>query len=121
MRRCATASRLQELHAEIDALDAKISGRLQLELYAIVQDVLVDRLGWFARNLEPGAGLESIVAHYRAASPNSPPSCRSPLARTRAKAVRETEARLKAGHVPELLARAACAAAGARARRPTWC
>ena len=31
---------LQDLHAEIDALDAKISGRLQLELYAIVQDVL---------------------------------------------------------------------------------
>ena len=58
---------LQELHAEIDALDAKISGRLQLELYAIVQDVLVDRLGWFTRNLEPDAGLAEIVAHYRAA------------------------------------------------------
>ena len=30
-------SGLQELHAEIDALDARISGRLQLELYAIVR------------------------------------------------------------------------------------
>ena len=58
---------LQELHAEIDALDARISGRLQLELYAIVQDVLVDRIGWFTRNLPSDAGLEGIVAHYRAA------------------------------------------------------
>ena len=58
---------LRELHAEIEALDGRIAGRLQLELFAIVQDVLVDRLGWFTRNLDPGTGLAEIVAHYRAA------------------------------------------------------
>src|SRR6185503_10458129 len=38
---------LRDLHAEIDALDARIAGHLQLELYAIVQDALVDRMSWF--------------------------------------------------------------------------
>ena len=67
---------LQELHAEIDALDAKISGRLQLELYAIVQDVLVDRLGWFTRNLPADAGAGGVSWRTIApALPNSPPSC----------------------------------------------
>ena len=46
---------LRDLHSEIDALDAKISGRLQLELYTIVQDVLADRIGWFTRSLPADA------------------------------------------------------------------
>ena len=61
----ARAFGLRALHAEIDALDAKISGPLQLELFAIVQDVLVDRLGWFTRNSIRTPGLQRIVAHYR--------------------------------------------------------
>ena len=31
------------LNGEIDALDNKIAGKLQLELYAAVQDLLLDR------------------------------------------------------------------------------
>ncbi len=94
---------LQELHAEIDALDAKISGRLQLDLYAILQDVLTDRLGWFTRNLAPDAGLEDIVAHYRAPLAELAAILPSLLSRERLKAVRDVEHRLKAGRVPETL------------------
>ena len=53
------------LNTEIDALDAKISGRLQLDLYATVQDVLVDRMSWFTRNIDPADGL----AEHRRALP----------------------------------------------------
>ena len=54
------------LNSEIDALDAKIPGNLQLELYAAVEDLLLDRLVWFLRNVELTRGLAAIVEHYRA-------------------------------------------------------
>jgi glutamate dehydrogenase len=53
------------LNSEIDALDNKISGKTQLDLYAAVQDLLLDRLVWFLRNVDLRQGLEKIVAHYR--------------------------------------------------------
>jgi glutamate dehydrogenase len=56
---------LIELNGEIDALDNKISGKTQLDLYAAVQDLLLDRLVWFLRNVDLHQGLDRIVAHYR--------------------------------------------------------
>jgi glutamate dehydrogenase len=53
------------LNSDIDALNTRISGRLQLELYRAVQDLLLDRLVWFLRNVELAQGLAAIVAHYR--------------------------------------------------------
>src|SRR5665647_2968466 len=53
------------LNGEIDALDNKVSGKAQLDLYAAVQDLLLDRLVWFLRNVDLKQGLETIVAHYR--------------------------------------------------------
>ena len=95
---------LQMLHAEIDALDTKISGRLQLDLYATVQDVLVDRLCWFTRNLDSAAGLAEIVKHYRSALDALSALLSSSLPRERLKAVHDIEAKLKPGRVPEDLA-----------------
>jgi glutamate dehydrogenase len=53
------------LNSEIDALDNKVSGKLQLELYQAVQDLLLDRLVWFLRNVDLTQGLDAIVGHYR--------------------------------------------------------
>ena len=54
------------LNGEIDGLDNKMSGRAQhIDLYAMVQDLLLDRLVWFLRNVDLKQGLEKIVAHYR--------------------------------------------------------
>ena len=53
------------LNAEIDALDNRIPGKLQLELYAAVQDLLLDRIVWFLRNADLSKGLAGAVAHYR--------------------------------------------------------
>jgi glutamate dehydrogenase len=53
------------LNSAIDALDNKISGKLQLELYQALEDLLLDRLVWFLRNVDLAQGLAAIVAHYR--------------------------------------------------------
>src|SRR6516164_3471629 len=53
------------LNSAIDALDNKISGKLQLEIYQAVEDLLLDRLVWFLRNVDLAQGLAAIVAHYR--------------------------------------------------------
>jgi glutamate dehydrogenase len=52
------------LNGDIDALDNKVTGKAQLELYATVENLLLDRLVWFLRNVDLGKGLAGIVQHY---------------------------------------------------------
>ena len=56
--------RMTALNGAIDALDGRIGGALQLDLYAGVQDLLLDRLVWFLRHVDLSKGLDAIVAHY---------------------------------------------------------
>ncbi|MGH6995066.1 MAG: NAD-glutamate dehydrogenase domain-containing protein, partial [Stellaceae bacterium] len=56
---------LIELNGAIDGLDNKVPGETQLGLYAAVQDLLLDRLVWFLRNVDLHQGLEAIIGHYR--------------------------------------------------------
>jgi glutamate dehydrogenase len=53
------------LNAAIDELDNRIPGEAQLALYAAVQDLLLDRVVWFLRNVDLGRGLADVVTHYR--------------------------------------------------------
>ncbi len=53
------------LNGAIDGLDNKISGKLQLNFYAAVQDLLLDRIIWFLRNVDLSKGLADAVKHYR--------------------------------------------------------
>jgi glutamate dehydrogenase len=57
---------LTALNSAIDRLDNRISGKLQLDLYAAIQHLLRDRMVWFLRNVEMTRGLASVVDHYRA-------------------------------------------------------
>ena len=43
---------LIELNGDIDTLDNKVAGAVQLGLYAAVQDLLLDRLVWFLRHVD---------------------------------------------------------------------
>src|SRR6185369_17665014 len=54
------------LNGAIDALDNKVSGKLQLDLYAAVEDLLLDRIVWFVRNVDVSKSLADVVEHYRA-------------------------------------------------------
>jgi glutamate dehydrogenase len=56
---------LTALNAAIDALDNTVSGKLQLELYMDLQNLLLDRLVWFLRAVDLSKGLAEVVAHYR--------------------------------------------------------
>jgi glutamate dehydrogenase len=53
------------LNTAIDGLDNRIPGKLQLELYAAVQDLLLDRIIWFLRHVDLTKGLADVVTHYR--------------------------------------------------------
>ncbi|WP_428670768.1 NAD-glutamate dehydrogenase, partial [Roseibium sp.] len=56
---------LTELNEEIDALDTKIDGDLQLELYSEVQTLLLERVVWFKRNVSFENGLSAVVERFR--------------------------------------------------------
>jgi glutamate dehydrogenase len=53
------------LNTAIDALDNRVSGNVQLDLYAAVENLLLDRIVWFLRNVDLSKGLADAVTHYR--------------------------------------------------------
>jgi glutamate dehydrogenase len=53
------------LNAAIDELDNHMPGGEQLKLYTAVQDLLLDRIVWFLRNVDLARGLADVVIHYR--------------------------------------------------------
>ena len=55
---------LTDLNSAIDALDAKISGALQLDLYAQVQELLLSRIVWFVRNADFSGGLDGVAQRF---------------------------------------------------------
>jgi len=90
------------LNGEIDALDNKISGETQLALYAAVQDLLLDRLVWFLRNVDLKRGLETIIAHYHAGIAQVTAALDTALSKH---ALAALEAELVKAGVPQVLAR----------------
>src|SRR5262249_42737686 len=52
------------LNTEVEVLDNRIPGKLQLDLFAAVQDLLLDRIVWFLRNVDLGKGLAAVIDHY---------------------------------------------------------
>jgi glutamate dehydrogenase len=93
------------LNSEIDALDAKIPGGLQLELYHAVEDLLLDRVVWFLRYGELTQGLAGIVAHYREGIAAVEAALEAALPQAPAAARAGREAELRRQGVPEALAR----------------
>src|SRR5262249_60900088 len=77
----------------------------QLELYTAVQDLLIDRLIWFLRNVEVARGLADVVEHYRAGISSIEAVLASGLTREAQGAQAARAAELVAGGVGEPLAR----------------
>ncbi len=95
---------LSALNGAIDELDNKLSGKVQLDLYAAVQDLLLDRLVWFLRNVDLTKGLADVVSHYGEGIGAVATCLDSALSEAglRARTARRSE--LAATGVPELLA-----------------
>jgi glutamate dehydrogenase len=96
---------LTRLNGAIDALDAAIPGALQLELYASVQNLLIDRLIWFLRNVDLSRGLAEVVEHYRAGIRSVEAALDQVLTAQAQSARAARVAELKAAGVPADLAR----------------
>lgn len=58
---------LTRLNEEIDLLDTTISGDLQLELYQQVQEVVLNQVIWFLRNVSFEDGLEAAIKRFKGA------------------------------------------------------
>jgi glutamate dehydrogenase len=93
------------LNAAIDALDTKVAGVLQLDLYAAIEELLLDRIVWFVRNVDMSKGLAEVVEHYRAGIEAVSAALHEvlPESGTRAQAARAGE--LTNAGIPEELAR----------------
>ncbi|MBL0407814.1 NAD-glutamate dehydrogenase [Microvirga aerilata] len=58
---------LVETNAAIDALDGVVPGHVQLRLYGDLQDLLMNRIVWFIRNVDfTNHSLDEIIGTYRA-------------------------------------------------------
>jgi glutamate dehydrogenase len=55
-----------DVNMAIDALDARISGKLQMELYGAVQQFTTDRMMWFMRHVDFAPGLAALVERFKA-------------------------------------------------------
>ncbi|HVX92180.1 MAG TPA: NAD-glutamate dehydrogenase [Xanthobacteraceae bacterium] len=53
------------INTAIEELDNRVPGQAQLALFASVQDLLLDRVVWFLRNVDVATGLAGVVDHYR--------------------------------------------------------
>ena len=92
------------LNEEINALDAKIPGKVQLSLYAAVEDLLRDRLMWFLRNVDMSKGLAGVVEHYRNGIAVVSDALAKVLPEEAATARAARAAELKGAGVPDVLA-----------------
>jgi glutamate dehydrogenase len=93
------------LNTEIEALDNRIDGGLQLALLEQVQNLLLDRLVWMLRRIDFSGGLAGIVAHHREGIATVVEALDRILPKDAQAARAARTAELAAAGVPEALAR----------------
>jgi glutamate dehydrogenase len=97
--------RINELNAGLDALDCEVTGALQLRLYGEVQDLSLNRITWFIRNVDFGAEpLEAVIGRFGAGVRALEDSLDEALSAEALADLRERAASLAAQNVPEALA-----------------
>jgi glutamate dehydrogenase len=97
---------LIEINSAIDALDGRVSGALQLALYAAVQDLTLSRMVWFTRNVDfRRRRLDEVVGLYAAGIRDVAAALGDSLAPASRESWKGRSDSLVAGGVPEELAR----------------
>ena len=92
------------LNTDIDSLDSRVDGQLQLRLYASVQDLVLSRIVWFIRNVDLTKGLDATINRFRAGIGEIALSLDSVLTRDMQAARAQRRQSLVDGGVPTLLA-----------------
>ncbi|MBL8573327.1 MAG: NAD-glutamate dehydrogenase [Hyphomicrobiaceae bacterium] len=93
------------LNDEIDRLDNRIGGALQLRLYAAVQDLMLETVVWFVRNVGFDAGLQAIIDRFRPGTEEIGAEMAALMPVALAEPAARDAAELIAAGVPEPLAR----------------
>ena len=95
---------LDALDRAIDALDGRIAGAVQLDLYGAVQDSLIGAMVWLLRNTAPGSDPGALIARFRPGIDafGTDPTGRMPA--SLADSARQRAAAFVAAGVPEGLA-----------------
>ncbi len=96
---------LHDLDAAIDALDNRISGDTQLELYRAVQDLLLSATVWFLRNTSFAGGIGAVAETFRGAIVEIGSGLDALMPERIAARVTERQDAYHAAGVPEALAR----------------
>ena len=96
---------LTALNTAIEELDTRLVGAVQLGLFATVQDLLLDRIVWFLRNVDLGQGLAGIVEHYRSGITNVAAVLDRILPEDAQRAAAAAALKMTSDGVPEQLAR----------------
>jgi len=95
---------LPALYAEIDALDNRIDGQVQLDLYALVGRLVYAACAWSLKNGANGMAIGERIAMLREARKALEPKLASMLSPFSAQRVKERKAELVEAGVPEKLA-----------------
>ncbi len=90
-----------DLNARVDTLDVRISGELQLELYATIQERVISQSIWFVRYGEFSKGLEREVTRYRKAVEKLSPKLEQIIPDFLAERVRADQERYQVAGVPK--------------------
>ncbi len=95
---------LTDLNTEIDALDTSIDGTIQLELYSSVQNLLLEQVVWFKRNVSFDNGISHAVDRFRTGIQELRPQLKSLVNENQTEQIQELAARYTANAVPSSLA-----------------
>ncbi|ADZ68589.1 NAD-glutamate dehydrogenase [Polymorphum gilvum] len=96
---------LTELNNDIDALDTRVDGALQLELYGAVQELFLDQIVWFKRHVSFQDGIAAVVERFRTGIEALAPKLEAAVTPAEAGALNAVAARHEAEGVPKALAR----------------
>ncbi len=96
---------LPKINDAIDALDNKVSGEVQLELYGIVQERVISQTVWFVRYGDFSKGLAATISAYRKAVEALMPKLEKIIPGFLVQRIDADTARFKEAGAPEAIAR----------------
>jgi len=95
---------LRDLWTRINALDTKIKGDTQLALYAAIEDLILEQVVWFLRNVSFAEGIATVVDRFGAGLSKLRQSAQDVVPETLKAGIERTAAEWKEGGVPAKLA-----------------
>ena len=95
---------LTDLNTEIDQLDNAIDGEIQLELYSAVQNLLLEQVVWFKRNVGFDRGISDVVERFGTGVKDLRPALKSLVSENQATELDRQVRHYMDNNVPEALA-----------------